>query len=214
MSKPRSLSLAFSLMVTAILEGPGEVSIAQIGGTGAKITICVRDYARVSPDLLTRAEKETTRIFRESGFNVEWQGLPLSSQDIKGDRDKVSRLGHAGFVLNIIAPSMVGRFRIRAEALGFASPCPQDETGCIANIFFDRVRELAGRGDASLAQVLGAAIAHEMGHLLLQSHAHSAEGIMRARWRDTDLQRASKGSLLFHPGQGDNLRKEVLKRLR
>ena len=183
MSKPRSLSLAFSLMVTANLEGPGELSIAPIGGTGAKITICVRDYARVSPDLLTRAEKETTRIFRESGVNVEWQGLPLSSQDIKGDTNKVSRLGPAGFVLNIMAPSMVGHLRIHAEALGFAPRCPQDETGCIANIFFHRVKELAERGDASLAQVLGAAVAHEVGHLLLQSHAHSAEG----------------GFLLFHP---------------
>jgi len=69
-------------------------------------------------------------------------------------------------------------------------------------------------GDASLSQILGLAIAHELGHLLLRSNAHWLTGIMQAQWRAKDLQRASKGLLLFTPEQTQIIRAEVLRRVK
>ena len=40
-------------------------------------------------------------------------------------------------------------------------------------------------------------MAHELGHLLLQSMEHSRTGIMRSRWGKEELLRAESGRLLF-----------------
>jgi hypothetical protein len=56
-------------------------------------------------------------------------------------------------------------------------------------------------GDADAGQILGNAIAHEIGHLLLNNQSHSASGIMRGDWNLWDLRNASYGYLLFTPQQ-------------
>jgi len=43
---------------------------------------------------------------------------------------------------------------------------------------------------------------HELGYLLLRSHAHAASGIMRAHLEVEELRRIVKASLLFMPQQG------------
>jgi hypothetical protein len=69
--------------------------------------------------------------------------------------------------------------------------------GCYADLFYDRAQHLHEISGASLASILGHAIAHELGHLLLGTNSHSPAGIMRARWQPADLASASKGALLF-----------------
>ena len=48
-----------------------------------KITMWVYNLAQVPASILTRAEKETRRIFREIGIQTEWRECPLSSAEIK-----------------------------------------------------------------------------------------------------------------------------------
>jgi hypothetical protein len=48
--------------------------------------------------------------------------------------------------------------------------------------------------------------AHELGHLLLGSNAHSCEGIMRPSWHGNELRAASMGALLFTPEQARSIR--------
>jgi hypothetical protein len=62
----------------------------------------------------------------------------------------------------------------------------------------ERSAESCGR-PASL--VLGAAMAHEIGHLLLGGQSHAAIGIMVARLDCEKLTRASRGELGFTPDQ-------------
>jgi hypothetical protein len=82
---------------------------------------------------------------------------------------------------------------------------PANEWGTYANVFFDRVEILAENRVASPSEILGNAIVHEIGHLLLRSNRHSTAGIMRAQWNDEDLRRASRGTLLFTAQQSDTL---------
>jgi hypothetical protein len=44
-------------------------------------------------------------------------------------------------------------------------------------------------------------MAHEIGHLLLGTNAHSALGIMRPHWQGEELRRIGMGTLLFTPQQ-------------
>ena len=51
----------------------------------------------------------------------------------------------------------------------------------------------------NVAIVLGCVITHELGHLLLGTPAHSAAGVMKARWGVEELQRALMSQLHFLP---------------
>jgi hypothetical protein len=61
--------------------------------------------------------------------------------------------------------------------------------------------------------LLGHAMAHEIGHVLLGTTEHSPEGIMKARWGKPDYQRAAMGFLEFSPSQRAAIRKRTLIRL-
>jgi hypothetical protein len=52
-------------------------------------------------------------------------------------------------------------------------------------------------------------MAHELGHLLLGSNAHSRQGIMCPDWHGGELQLASTGSLLFSEEQARFMRKRL-----
>ena len=73
--------------------------------------------------------------------------------------------------------------------LGEASVGTSDRAGILATIYVDRVQLMANRSGTDATSLLGRAIAHEVGHLLLASTAHSARGLMRARWTPDDLRR-------------------------
>ena len=46
---------------------------------------------------------------------------------------------------------------------------------------------VASQADASPSLVLGRAIAHELGHLLIGTPRHSSRGLMRALWSQEEL---------------------------
>ena len=64
----------------------------------------------------------------------------------------------------------------------------------------------AHEGRQDVASVLTYATAHETGHLLLPSPAHSPWGIMRADWDDDDLRHISTGVLQFTAPQAAAIR--------
>jgi len=77
------------------------------------------------------------------------------------------------------------------------------------------VDEVAFQGkDAQTSRILGHAIAHEVGHLLLGPSAHSPSGIMRGVWSPDDLKLMSWTYLLFTPSQSDQLRADLGRRVR
>jgi len=96
-------------------------------------------------------------------------------------------------------------------ARGFASAVG-GERGYYAVVFYDEISRAEASED--LAKLgLGHAIAHEIGHLLLRSSAHSVSGVMRAAWGDTERRLAASGCLLFLPEQSRSTRTEVLARM-
>ena len=96
------------------------------------------------------------------------------------------------FVLSIVADG-----RTSSELVyGVAFIGPGGE-GKYADIFLRRVEIAASESGFSAERLLGAVAAHELGHLLLGTHAHSYEGIMSPVWKKTVLQRMEMGSLLF-----------------
>jgi hypothetical protein len=84
----------------------------------------------------------------------------------------------------------------------------------IANVFMNRVTEQAAIGELSVSRMLGHAIAHEIGHLLLGDNSHSPGGIMAAPWTKQDLWHISRGALLFTQQEVKRIQEEVRHRSR
>ena len=75
-----------------------------------------------------------------------------------------------------------------------------------AFIFFDRVQGLCAVEEFSVAVILGHAMAHELGHMVLGQPGHSQSGIMMETIQQNALKRAEKGHLLFTPQQAAQMR--------
>jgi hypothetical protein len=181
-------------------------AFAEMGHT-LQITVFVYNHAQVPSKCLTQALKEVTRIYRHAGVGLAWLDRPLSAA-AQGPRDSLE-LGQTSLVLRILPDSMAEHLTIRDAALGFAPPCGNEEAGCMAHILYYRVKDLASNGNASLSQILGLTITHELGHLLLGSNAPVASGIMRAQWGQEELRLAAKGGLMFTAEQSSVIRNQV-----
>jgi hypothetical protein len=81
-------------------------------------------------------------------------------------------------------------------------------TGSLATIYVNRVVTLAARCGMDTATLMGRAVAHEIGHLLLGTVAHASAGLMRASWSQTALRRAD-GDWTFTKADARALRKRV-----
>jgi hypothetical protein len=182
-------------------------------GQGLRITVRVYDYARVMPETLRQAEEEATRIFHLARVDLEWLDCPTSVEEASKYPACEPPLGAMAVDLRILPQSMASRLRSGREQLGFALPSAHPGRASAAWVFFHRVEELAASKDASRSQILGIAIAHEVGHLLLGPDRHSDHGIMRANWGRRDLQEAARGQQFFTTEQGERIRAEVRARM-
>jgi hypothetical protein len=82
-------------------------------------------------------------------------------------------------------------------------------TGCYSNVYYDRAIGLHTDWNVGVADILGAVMAHELGHLLLGSNSHTPSGIMRGHWQSEELHRLVRGGLLFTPDQGQHMQGEL-----
>jgi hypothetical protein len=172
------------------------VTVASLANTGVttedrlKMRVALFDYATVPAASLTRARSEMTRIYREIGVDVLWQGADALTEQ----------------TLLILIRSRMSE-TIPQTAVGLASGTAV-ERGRVAQIFYDRVEQLPVLY-VHRPTLLGHVMAHELAHLLLPLESHSPEGLMRARWDRSDLERAQEGRLRFTTEQSRLIRSKV-----
>lgn len=128
------------------------------------------------------------------------------------------------------------RVNLLPRAMSLGTAMPASVTGLapgtgpdrlLVQVFYDRVGALARRETqrqaateaqgnaapaATAAQILGEAIAHEIGHILLNLSVHSRAGIMRGPWDLNDLRDIAGGYLGFTKQQGEVIQAEVARR--
>jgi hypothetical protein len=76
-----------------------------------------------------------------------------------------------------------------ADSLGYSFVMAGAGQGILATVFADRVSALAHSARVDAGELLGRALAHEVGHMLLGRADHPSEGLMRGLWTVADLQR-------------------------
>lgn len=167
------------------------------------ITVLLYDYAHTSAGTLTRAEREASRILREAGVETIWLDCP-TGHSAAGPPGPCQRpLEPAEVVLRILPSARKNGFR--DTVFGYAN------LPAYASVYYDRAVLLARSENVEfeLPIILGFAMAHELGHLLLGSNSHSDTGIMRAQWDRKAVQSALMGRKLFTLEQAGAMRENL-----
>ena len=185
------------------------------------INLYVYNYARVPESTLKEAENQMAKIFHKIGVETRLLRFPVFSQEGQLEFSNRQPQDSAGLDLRI---SILPRLRAKplVEELGLndrifgVSLRTEDQPGQLAYVFYSHVSDFAHKNDLiqHKARILGLAIAHEMGHLLLPHNTHSDTGIMRATWDREDLRRGANGKLLFSQKEAELIRSGLIRRVK
>ncbi len=161
-----------TVAVVLALASPGLAQERETVG----VTVRLRNDAGVSDSVIGLARAAAVKVFSAAGVQLIF----------------VTQRPH----LTIVLLSADGGRRMHqvAEAMGYA-PSSGGEGGRIAYVLCDRVEQLSHTRGTDMAVVLGVAVAHELGHLLLPSNVHTTAGLMRKDWTRRDFQNARDGWL-------------------
>jgi hypothetical protein len=202
--------LALSLALAVCCYGGPQTENTARTGTDKEITIRIHDYAQANPSVVRHAERAAGSILREAGVNTVWAECPVN-QDSSHDPICAKPFSLLDFVVNLVPRSMSDHWHLREGALGLAIEVDGKGFASSASIFYDVVRDCVQPGQ-DLDQLLGAAIAHELGHLLLGTNSHSTTGLMSAFWSTKKLTVVQQRGLAFSSADAEHIQKAVLAR--
>jgi hypothetical protein len=159
--------------------------------------------AAVGNGVLGPAMGEAAWLLKSVCVEVEWIRCPVVSVSHPEPCGPPVR----AIEIHILPYPMTNDFAETVLGIGFPSLGSRGN----AAVFLSRVRQLAASnpGMIDVSGLLGHVLAHEIGHLLLHSSAHSPEGLMRADFRPADLQKAAQRQLKFTPGQAEIIRRNA-----
>jgi hypothetical protein len=179
-----------------VLFGPLPVLAAGGQGVLIELQVSVFNSSPVPSSTLERAEAEAGRVLREVGIEVLWLNCP---QEMSQEAS-LGRCSEASFPSHLHLRILRASHDLKVSTLG-VSFSAEDGRGCYADLFYEPIRQLQEETHVSPSVILGHAMAHELGHLLLGTNSHSPSGLMRAHWTREDLANASKGNLRFSKEQ-------------
>ena len=187
-------SFLLSLLSTAIVgQEPPRV----------KLSVVVYDTAHVGSKTAEHAEHLAGKILSTASIQSSWVAGPVEElgnlgMDFTAYAAKACRadLGPAIVRLQILPQAPAG---LPAQALGLSLPCAR--SGVQVTIFADRVASVSETAGPTFGRVLGYVMAHEVGHVLLQSDTHTTAGLMKGTWSKSDWQRAAVSVVSFSPAE-------------
>jgi hypothetical protein len=207
----RYRQIAGLVLVACAAIGPAGRVWARSRGvkTQSVIRVAVYNYAHVARAELEKAERQAASLFASTGDRIVWLEYPDKNRLV---HPSIAHSTADLFVRILFASKLKRVRRISAvDMMGESIVTSGNEWpvhGRIANLFFDRVKHVSTLWGLSSGEVLGDAIAHELGHLLL-GIGHSRQGIMKALWTFQDLDLARRGKLRFSAEQLAALKRTV-----
>lgn len=158
-----------------------------------RVDVRVYDFTGLPTSVRSAAIAEARAIIDDGGVDARWH-------------DCASKPGAAcqpagGFLMVRIIRAPVDIPLDTRQPLGYA--IVQGESGLLATLYLNRIEAHAKHAGADVPTLLGRAIAHELGHLLLGTNSHSERGLMRAVWTDQEMARNHADDWRFFvPGSG------------
>jgi len=168
------------------------------------ISVLVYNYAEVPHPILATAEREAFRILGAAGVRVVW--LDCLKEFLTSESEEVCQGGWSEETpgVRLLSGHITSMYEDRE--FGFAA------IPVLATVNYKRIANWYGRDDARdvLAVMLGCAMAHELGHLLLRDPGHSTTGIMQPQWGAEQVRQALTGRLRFTSQQAILIQEHAL----
>jgi hypothetical protein len=183
--------------------------------SGQNLTVRLYNLANVPAGTLARASALATQELARAGVVVRWEkGSSISLEahitDMSDYSSAAAQDSREYLAVRLVSGVPAGGY---AGATGYALPFARQ--GAHATVFYDRVENLSAASVGPRAgSLLGAAITHEIGHVLLGSSEHSAEGIMKACWGTAEFRLLGCGRFHFTPENAEALRAGAYRRMK
>jgi hypothetical protein len=177
--------------------------IANASNLGGTITVRVANAAGVRAAVIATGEIEASFVFKRAGIVVRWADCPTLDGGRGGN--PVCSEPADSYNFTIVIGDKFPKNAIEDTALGFAMPFSGFRN--YAEIAYPRVKETTDTSAESLdyGGLLGAIMAHELGHLLFSSNRHGP-GIMQANWTRAEFKLINQRRFLFTVEQAEALR--------
>lgn len=151
------------------------------------LVVRLYDFSTLDQSVRSAALDEARAIVADAGVSASWHDCHRA----EGCAPEAGEL-----VVRVVRET--GEHGVEWQrALGFSVIDPVAGSGTLATIFINRVEDSARHAGSDLALLLGRAIAHEVGHLILRTNAHADEGLMRAIWTEQELARNTREDWVF-----------------
>jgi hypothetical protein len=166
------------------------------------LLVRVYDGATVAVADRKRAYKRAADILQRVEIDPAWLECPANA----GARPAACDVPLApGEIIVRLVRASAQADRDHPRAIGYSLVDSRTGTGTLATVFVDRVERLSERGLSERGIILGRAIAHEIGHLLLGSNAHGTRGLMRETWTFDEVRHNRAEDWQFTRAERDHL---------
>jgi hypothetical protein len=179
---------------------------------GLAATIFIRSYNNVgvpAPDLaVARAHAEA--VLQQAGLNIVWGDCWVGDRQPASAPARCQEPVGGDIVLRLQKTKEADRSRF--VSMGFSLVGISGTAPFLATVYVDRVDSVARGAGTDRLRVLGLAMAHEIGHVLLDSNTHAATGLMRADWSRRELRRKDAAAWSFLESEAAHVRSAALER--
>jgi hypothetical protein len=168
------------------------------------LVVRVYDNVGIAAKEMESALAAAHAVLADAGIAVTWRECPREAcQDL-------GPLAPAEIVVRVIAAPPASL----PDSLGFSLVDVERRAGTLATVFTDRVDALSALAGTASGQLLGRAMAHEIGHLLLGTTHHADRGLMRGLWTTSDLKKEQPWDWVLSREDGARMRRGLAARLR
>jgi hypothetical protein len=193
---------------------PG-VAGAESGDTPARPLLVIRTYNsyRMPKEKLRAAEDSAAVILRDVGIDTRWIDCGRKKREPVGASNRCGEIPAANeMLLRVQAKGSVDRGSSVPMGFTLVSRRPEDYQPVLSTVFADVVAAVARATGVDAGRLLGYAVAHEIGHVLLNSPQHSSGGLMRAVWSKLELREPRTADWTFLSGEAETMRAAIAAR--
>ena len=152
-------------------------------------TLVVRTYSAIPIADVDRAFAidAANEILQPTGIRVRW--IACDASPAMPDGRCLAPLAVNELAIRFVPQAPETNARANEVVLGYSLIDRHATFAVLATIYVERVERLASACNVPWTTVLGRAVAHEIGHLLLGTAEHASTGLMRAVWPRLAIER-------------------------
>ena len=179
---------------------------------GLAATIFIRTFNNVGVPAadLTAARAHAEAVLQDAGLNIVWADCWVGDRQPADAPARCTEPVGGDIVLRLQKTN--GTDGSRFVSMGFSLVGTEGVAPFLATVYVDRADSVAKGAGIDARQVLGLAMAHEIGHVLLNSNSHAPNGLMRANWSRHELRRKDPAAWAFANADAARVRSAALER--